>query len=285
MRPSLNKVTFFNYVRRLPFGGKLTTEQVRGMEAILSAFTALGFIDLRWLAYALATAFRETGGTMQPVREAYGTSTADTIARLDKAWAKGQLKSVKRPYWRDGFFGRGLVQLTWEDNYRKMGGLLGLDLVADPDKAMDLELAARILLVGMVRGVFSGKKLEDYFGNTVSDPVGARAIVNGRDKANLIATYFKAFKDALDAASTLTPQPTDVTVEDAKPDDVPAAKSGSVGTIALSTGGAALTSLVAAVQNPWALAAFGLIVIAGGVFGWLVWSGRLTILKGKAVTP
>ena len=290
MRPSINKVTFFNNVRRLPFGGKLSTEQVQGMEAILNIFLMLALVDLRWLAYILATAFHETGGTMQPIREAYGKSTADTIARLDREWAKpghGGLKNVSRPYWREGWFGRGFVQLTHEDNYRKMGALLGVDLVSDPDKAMDLELAARILIVGMYKGVFRpGHKLEDYFGPLPGDAVGARNIVNGKgDKAKLIATYYKAFKDALDAASSLTPQPTDVTPEDAKPDDVPAAKSGSVGTIAVTTGAGLATSLIAAIQNPWALAAFVCILIAGGVGVWLVATGRLTILKSKAISP
>ena len=306
MRPSINKVTFFNYVRRLPFGGKLKTEQVQGMEAILNAFALLGYVDLRWLAYILATAFHETGGTMQPIREAYGKSTADTIARLDREWAKpghGALKNVSKPYWRDGFFGRGFVQLTWEDNYRKMGGLLGLDLVSDPDKAMELELAARILIVGMVQGVFRAGKdgrretLERYFGNMVGDAEGARNIVNGKgDKAKLIATYYKAFKDALDAASTMTPQPTDVTPEAAKPDDVPVAQSGSVATIGTAAAGAAATAAgglattaITGISNGWALAAFALVlllvVICGGTGLWLVSTGRLTILKGKAVQP
>ena len=35
MRPSINKVTFFAYIRRAPFGGSLTTAQVQGAEAIL----------------------------------------------------------------------------------------------------------------------------------------------------------------------------------------------------------------------------------------------------------
>lgn len=75
---NINRTTFFAYARRAPFGGRLTTGQVEGMETILSTFFALFYRDERWLAYILATAFHETGGTMQPIREAFGKSDADT---------------------------------------------------------------------------------------------------------------------------------------------------------------------------------------------------------------
>jgi len=302
----INRTTLFAYARRSPFGGKLTTEQVQGVEVILDMWIALGLVDLRWLAYILATAFHETGGTMQPIREAYGKSTADTIARLDREWAKpghGALKNVARPYWRDGWFGRGYIQLTHKENYAKAGDMLNVDLTTDPDKVMEPRIAAQILILGMVRGMFrtnrvtkQPERLADYFGTMPGDPVGARNIVNGKgDKARLIATHYRAFHDALTAASELTPQPADVKKEDAKPDDVPVAQSGSVATIGTAAAGAAITAAggvattaINGISNQWALAAFGLVlvlvVICGGVGLWLALTGRLTILRGKATT-
>lgn len=302
----INRTTLFAYVRRSPFGGKLTTAQVQGVEVILDMWAALGLVDLRWLAYILATAFHETGGTMQPIREAFGKSTADTIARLDREWAKpghGGLKNVSRPYWRDGWFGRGYIQITHRDNYQKFEDLLGVDLTTDPDKAMEPRISAHILIIGMVRGMFrtnrvtkQPERLADYFGSMLGDPVGARNIVNGKgDKAKLIATYYKAFHDALQAASELTPQPADVKKEDAKPDDVPVAQSGSVATVGTAAAGAAITAAggvattaINGISNQWALAAFGLVLVlvlvCGGVGLWLALTGRLTILRGKATT-
>jgi putative chitinase len=50
---------------------------------------------------------------------------------------------------------------------------------------------------GMIFGMFTGRKLADYVkpGKT-PDYVGARAIINGTDKAKLVAGYANAYLDA-----------------------------------------------------------------------------------------
>jgi hypothetical protein len=90
------------------------------------------------------------------------------------------------------------VQLTWEENYRKMGRLLGVNLLGNLDLAMVAHIAAAIMFEGMMKadssvGDFTGKCLEMYFNDTVDDPVGARRIINGTDKADLIAGYHRGF--------------------------------------------------------------------------------------------
>lgn len=250
----MNRTTFFAYARRAPFGGRLSQAQVDGINQILDEWESRGLRDDRWLAYLLATTFHETAATMQPVRERGG---------------EAYLRSKKYYPW----VGEGLVQVTWEANHRKFGA-------TKPGQLMTWPIALRALFDGMTKGMFTGKKLADFFSATTDDPVNARRIVNGTDKAKLIAGYHRNFLDAIKAAQEA--QPADVKAEDAKPDDVPASKSGSAGTIAVSTGAAAATSLIAAIQNPWALAAFGLILVAAGVGLWLVLSGRLTINRKPA---
>ncbi len=138
-------------------------------------------------AYVLATAEHETGGTFKPVRETFAKTDRQVKARLENAFKKGQLKWVKTPYWRDGYFGRGFVQLTHKNNYVNAGKKLGLDLVSRPSDAMKPNVAAQIIVIGMKEGWFTGKKLSDYVTLTRSNFKHARRIVNGSDRASTIA--------------------------------------------------------------------------------------------------
>lgn len=199
----MNKAAFYAILRQRNsgvFGTSLTNAQVEGLEAILGAGDGL---PVTHLAYVLATAFHETGARMQPVREAFGKSDADSVNRLERAWKKGQLKSVKTPYWRfdtegKAWFGRGYVQLTHKTNYAKAAALTNVDLLGNPSLAMVPKISAMILIEGSKAGMFTGRKLSDYL---PGDYVGARKIINGTDRAALIAGYAEAFERALRAAS------------------------------------------------------------------------------------
>jgi predicted chitinase len=125
-------------------------------------------------AYVLATSWHETGARMVPVREMGG-----------EAYLKA------RPYYP--YVGMGYVQLTWLENYKKARAKLGVDFVANPRLLLVPRNAARILVAGMAEGWFTGKKLSDYLTLRHSDFTGARRIVNGADKANLIAGYARTY--------------------------------------------------------------------------------------------
>lgn len=189
----IDRKRFFDVARSRLFDGTLSQGQVDGMTAILDEWEARGLTNLSWLAYMLATALHETNATMQPVREAY--------------WLSEEWRRVYLRYWP--FYGRGLVQITWEENYFKMTNALqdkfpGIDLVNNPDDALKPDVSVAILFEGMTRGEtgigdFTNHSLDMYFNNLESDPVGARAIVNGTDKAQLIAGYYYDFMQALGA--------------------------------------------------------------------------------------
>lgn len=268
----LNRDTFFAYARKAPFGGRLTEAQVEGTAAILDAWEELAAPadHLKQLAYVLATAFHETGGKMQPVREGFAKS--DSAARKilsGRAYVKADPKTGH------SYYGRGLVQLTWSTNYRRVGERLGVDLYRNPDLALDLKMSAKILVIGMIEGIFTGKRLTDYFSGGIADSVAARRIINGTDKKDLIAGYYNQFLGALDAADEKTPQPADVKPEDAKPDS-PALATDKT-TMGALTGlvGAGGAGILAAIDNPWAFGA--LVVVALGVLLFL--SGRLEIRR------
>ncbi|WP_273687388.1 carboxypeptidase [Ketogulonicigenium vulgare] len=132
-------------------------------------------------AYVLATAYWETNRTMLPVEEAYW---------LADDWRE---KNLRYYPWH----GRGFVQLTWKANYQKASAKIGVDLIADPSRAMEPDVAAQILVQGMVEGWFTGKKLADYIDGARVDFVGARRIVNGTDRAAEIAAIAEAYLAAL----------------------------------------------------------------------------------------
>jgi hypothetical protein len=248
----------------------LTQSQIDGVETILTAWDKFAVGDIRTLSYILATSFHETGGLMQPVREGF----AKTDAGARKAVAKRKYSAVD-PRTGHVYYGRGHVQLTWGTNYKRLGSRLGLDLYRNPDLALDPQVSADILVIGMIEGLFSGKLVGDYFREYVSDPVGARKVVNGTDKAHLIATHYEAFLAALKAADTSTPLPADVVEKDAKPDAPPlTTDKATIGAVTsfLGAGGAAIFS---AVNNPWALLA--LVVVAIGAL--LFFTGRLEIRR------
>lgn len=186
----MDRAKFFDCVREDLFGGAMSAGQVKGCEAILDAFEqhAPGS-DPRWIAYPLATAYHETARTMQAIREIGG----------------GRGRSYGKPAGPYGqvYYGRGLVQLTWLRNYADatkrlpVHGVRKVDLVKNPDAALEPDIAAAILVFGMVEGWFTGRKLGDYFRGTRSDWVDARAIINGKDRAALIAGYGLHFYHAI----------------------------------------------------------------------------------------
>lgn len=186
----INRSVFFDNVRSSLFGGSLKQSQVDGMDYMLTVFERdYNWPDLRWLAYSFATAFHETAFTMMPISE-YGS----------QSYLQG------KPYYP--YYGRGYVQLTWQDNYRKMGQKIGTDLLGNnKDKALEPAIAAEVMYSGMRDGDFTGKKLSDYFSASVNDPVNARRIINGTDRAQTIAGYHEKFLAALNSASVADPVP------------------------------------------------------------------------------
>lgn len=170
---------FFAGVRKIT--GQLDQVQVDTINRLLEA---AAHWPAGWLAYGLATAWHEA--RLKPIAE----------------WGKGQGKPYGKPgKYGQGQYGRGLVQLTWDSNYEWADKALGLggSLLKDFDRALEPEIATRILVEGMETGAFTGKKLSDYItdNGTPSGFVNARRIINGTDKASLIAGYAENFLAAI----------------------------------------------------------------------------------------
>jgi putative chitinase len=179
---------FFAHMRGTRIlGPDLTQSEVDGCVAILDACGAAGW-GAGWTAYALATAYHETAGTMQPIKE-YGRGKGRKYGTPGK---HGQIA-----------YGRGYVQLTWDYNYEKADKKLGLGgaLTRDYELALKQDIAAQIMTRGMEEGWFTGKRLGDFLPRDgtgkLENFIACRPIINGRDKDRLIAGYAVEFQKAV----------------------------------------------------------------------------------------
>lgn len=202
---AFNRPVFFNAVRASGLCGKtLSQTVVDGLTGILDASEKYQpGADLRHVAYPMATAWHE--------------------ARLNagiREIGRGAGHTYGKPAGPYGlvYYGRGPCQLTWYDNYVTFGKLMGVDLARFPDKALEPEIGAAVLIVGSRDGLFrKGRSLSRFFSATVDDAVGARDIINGdRDKVEKnqtktngqrIAAYHQVFLSALRAAAAAAPAP------------------------------------------------------------------------------
>lgn len=292
----MNKVNFFKAIRPM-FGGSLNQSQVDGLNRLLDVWHKYYAINgsLQELAYNLATSFHETAATMQPITERGGRSyfnKYETGTRVGKILGNTQKGDGYR------FRGEGDVQNTGRANARKATKRLnevfnlGVDLEANPDQRGDPFISAHSLFLGNREGWWTGRDLGDYIdGIDESDEedrreyIGARAVVNGKDRASLIAGYALKFEAALKAADygkkPHIPEKVESVIDDAN-------KPGTSSTTNIATGIGAASSTVAIVRQatdaakdsvdgvsailaagPWVL----LLVVALGA-GWWVWRER-----------
>ena len=177
-RNILEKVKeYINFLEGKMLKRVLTNEQKANINSIFQTCLELKVTDLRSVSYILATVQWETNRTFRPIEEI----------------GKGRGKTYGIPHPKTGkvYYGRGYPQLTWYDNYERFTRILNsrgynVDLVNKPEQALDPQISAQVLVIGMKEGKFTGRDLDDYFNDSKEDWYNARKIVNGIDKAVVI---------------------------------------------------------------------------------------------------
>src|SRR4030095_6095943 len=165
---------FFNSVRPSLFGNSMTQEQVDGMNFKLDQWEEKPYSsDLRHPAYAFATSYHETGAMMVPVREGFCKSDEEARAYVKK---HGYEYAKVDPITNQVYYGRGDVQTTWGDNYKKSGQEIGLgdQLYLHPDMMLNPKISADCMYQGMDEGWYRGdskgrQTLSRYFNETKDD--------------------------------------------------------------------------------------------------------------------
>lgn len=208
----VNKPFFADEYKRL-FGKALTSSKQAAIFAIVDAFNQDPEMkSLRWLAYILATSMHESNDTFQPVVEGYWIKPdSKRVGALYEYYRKNNPSALKTifPNGKTGtaYYGRGrVVQLTHDFNYRLASEKLYGDnrLIDNPDMIInDAACDIAVTFRGMREGWFTGYKLNQFFplSSDKANWKSARKIINGLDKANLIAGYAMKFYDCLEYIS------------------------------------------------------------------------------------
>ncbi|MBD2093007.1 hypothetical protein H6F67_24475 [Microcoleus sp. FACHB-1515] len=168
------------------------TNAARNLPIILAEAKRDGITDPAQLAYILATVQHES--LFAPIRE---------------------FNSYCGQYGPGCYYGRGFVQLTLESNYRDWSNRLGIDLVHNPDRVYDPQIAAQILVQGMRDGTFTRRRLGQFIHGSQIDFLNARSIVNGdknyvdrrtgQTHGAIIASYAQRYLEALSGCSPTSP--------------------------------------------------------------------------------
>ena len=189
----MNIQRLFDNIRAITADKSLSQTQVDSITAILTSCAKHAIIDIHQIGYILATAYHES--RFKRVEENGKGAGHDYGKHLDIGEGAG--KRVPYTVSNQLYYGRGYVQVTWLSNYRYFGKLLNIDLVNHHELALQIPNAAEIIVLGMQRGLFTGKKLADCFNGIHNDSVGARRIVNGQDCAGLISGYYSHIIEGL----------------------------------------------------------------------------------------
>ena len=178
---------------RLNFGS-LSQEAVDNINLIVETCEKYN-LTYPQTAYLLATTYHETAHTFKPIEEYGGDKYLSKYDTGRLAKALGNTPQADG----DGikYAGRGYVMITGRYNYKFAGEQLGIDLINNPDLALQPKYAAEILVKGSKEGWFTSKKLSDYINDKSKSYYQARRVINGLDKAQQIADIAVVMERAL----------------------------------------------------------------------------------------
>lgn len=190
---TIDKRAFYDAIRKAPFSGRLKQLQVDLIEPLLAELQAEPGLSLDQAAYIMATAHWETDHFQTLLEYADGSAYE----------GRTSLGNVHKGDGRK-YRGRGYAMVTGRRNYQLVQDKFNLPAIDDPDQLLRPTVAAAVCVTGMLEGWFTGQPLAKFVNASRADFYGARAVINGNDKAAEIAAiaidYQQAFNVAISAA-------------------------------------------------------------------------------------
>ena len=163
------------------------TNRENSAEAIIKAAKAQQLTKAQ-IAYILASAEHESDSF----------NTLEEYSAGDQYEGRNDLGNTQSGDGRR-FKGRGYVQLTGRRNYTKYAEITGIALVNLPIILMNWPaLSVFVIVDGMTRGIYTGRRLEEFVNNSKEDFYNARQVVNGHDRAEKIAAQATDWLSELD---------------------------------------------------------------------------------------
>ena len=183
--------SFYDVCRRSLFGGKIVPSQFQRLKALVDHINDVPVLLPAQAAYILASAHWETD-RFNAMEEYASGEGYEGRADLGNTLA-GDGKRFK---------GRGFPMLTGRRNYEWGSKASGRNLLESPDIATEPEISARLIVLGMLSGYFTGVGLGRYINAGKTDFVSARRTINGLDRAELIADIAGRYLAAIHTGSS-----------------------------------------------------------------------------------
>jgi len=178
------------------FKESLNTQQEQSLLWIIKRLESDTRIDYTHIAsYMLATVKHECANTYLPIKERGGRIYLSKYAYTTEI---GKSLGNTKPGDDLKYPGQGFVMITGRGNYDRMGKRIKLNLIDNPQLVLVPQYAYEIMVVGMIEGLFTGRKIGKYINTDIIDLLNARRVINGLDRAELIKQYAEKFHTLID---------------------------------------------------------------------------------------
>jgi predicted chitinase len=97
------------------------------------------------------------------------------------------------------YYGRGHTQNTWYENYEALtkANTKGWDFLNKPELLLQMEPSIWASFYAMFSGLYTGRKFSNFDSSKPVFYLKCRGIINGSDRADLIAVYAEKFEKCL----------------------------------------------------------------------------------------